>query len=94
MTPESRQIVGFMVRHAAFGFGLAAVFVTAVIWTDVGRLGTLIAASPEGWLAAALLFFFTGLSFSSVQTGIAIMQYGRADGGRRGGRPSGLKDDR
>jgi len=80
MTRDSRLIIVFAVKHTAFGFGLAAVFVTALVWADVAGLGTLFAAAPAGWLAAGMLVFFTGLTFASVQLGIAIMQLGREDG--------------
>ncbi len=79
MTRDGREILHFFIRHAAFGFGLSAVFVTALIWTDVGQLRTLFAASPVGWFAAGLLYFFTGLTFASVQMGMAVMQMGRRE---------------
>ena len=81
MTRNARLILGFVIKHTAFGFGLSAIFVTVLVWTDVAQLRTLFAASPVGWLAAFLLFFFTGLTFASVQLGIAIMQLGREQGG-------------
>jgi len=81
MTRDARLLVGFVIKHAAFGFGLSAVFVTALVWNDVAQLRTLFATSPVGWLAAFLLFFFTGLTFASVQLGMAIMQLGRKEDG-------------
>ena len=82
MTNDARQIIRFVIRHSAFGFGLSAVFVTALVWADVAQLRTLFAGSPVGWLAAFMLFFFTGLTFASVQLGMAIMQLAREDGGK------------
>jgi len=82
MTSDARQIIRFAIRHSVFGFCLSAVFVTALIWADVAQLRTLFAASPVGWLAALMLFFFTGLTFASVQLGIAIMQLGREERGQ------------
>ena len=67
----------FLARHAAIGFAIATFFVAALIVADVGRLGTLVVGSDVGALALALLTFFTGLTFGSVQMGIAIMLLGQ-----------------
>ena len=78
--------VRFMVLHGLVGFGLAAVFVAALLWADPGGVGRLI-LSQGGIPVIALLWFFTGLTFGSVQIGTAVMlQDGRGDaprGGRR-----------
>ena len=87
MTPRRIPIaVRFMVLHGLVGFGLAAIFMGALLWADPGGVGRLILR--EGGLpAVALLWFFTGLTFGSVQIGAAVMlQDGRGDaprGGRR-----------
>lgn len=73
------MLIRLLVRNALLGTAAAALFVTTVIWSDTAQLGTLIAASPVGWLAAAMLFFFTSLTFASVQMGIAIMAIGQDD---------------
>jgi hypothetical protein len=78
--------VRFMVLHGLVGFGLAALFVAAVLWSDPGGVGRLILR--EGGLPViGLLWFFIGLTFGSVQIGAAVMlQDGRGDaprGGRR-----------
>jgi hypothetical protein len=78
--------VRFMVLHGLVGFGLAALFVGAVLWSDPGGVGALI-LREGGVPVIALLWFFTGLTFGSVQIGAAVMlQDGRGDaprGGRR-----------
>lgn len=77
--------VRFMVLHGLVGFGLAAVFVAAVLWADPGGVGTLILAHG-GVPVIALLWFFTGLTFGSVQIGTAVMLLDRQDDAPRGGR--------
>lgn len=62
--------------HVAAGFGIATVFVLALLWTDPGGLaGLLLRAAGHPW-PLALLWFFTGLTFGAVQVGIAVMQKG------------------
>jgi hypothetical protein len=81
--------VRFMVRHGLVGFGLAAIFVAAVLWADPGGVGGLILR--EGGLPViALLWFFTGLTFGSVQIGTAVMLQDGRDGPPRGGRRARL----
>lgn len=74
--------VRFMVLHGLVGFGLAAIFVVALLWSDPGGAGRLI-LREGGVPVVALLWFFTGLTFGSVQIGAAVMLQDGAD--RRGG---------
>ncbi len=82
-------LVRFLLRHALIGFALAMVFVGALLAFDVARLGSLVWASPSGGLAVAALTFALGLTFGSVQMGVAVMLLGEDDdrptrgGGRR-----------
>jgi hypothetical protein len=77
--------VRFMVLHGLVGFGLAALFVGAVLWADPGGVGRLILR--EGGLPViGLLWFFTGLTFGSVQIGAAVMLQDGRDDAPRGGR--------
>lgn len=66
-------LVKFLVRHAAIGVGVAALFVGLLVAFDVARLGTLFATSADGMLALAVLTFALGLTFGSVQMGFAVM---------------------
>lgn len=81
-------LVKFLIRHAALGFGFACVFVGALIWFDVGRIGTILAQSDIQILATCLLVMMVGLTFSSVQMGYAVMTNpdllgGGGSGGKR-----------
>jgi hypothetical protein len=66
-------LVKFMLRHALIGYAVAIVFVGAILALDVGGLATLVRTSNFGLLAVALLTFFTGLTFASLQMGMAVM---------------------
>ena len=79
-------LVRFLIRHALIGIAVAFVFVGALLAFDVARLGTLVWASPSGGLAVAALTFALGLTFGSVQMGVAVMLLGEdADRPTRGG---------
>lgn len=67
------HLVRFMLRHALVGFAMAIAFVTLILALDLGGLATLASTSDLGVLAVALLTFFTGLTFASLQMGIAVM---------------------
>lgn len=66
-------LVRFLLRHAAIGFGLAAVFVGTLIHFDIGNIGTVLAQSGVQGIATGLLVMMVGLTFSSVQMGYAVM---------------------
>lgn len=77
--------VRFMLLHGLIGFGLSAVFVAALLWADPSGVGTLI-LRHGGLPVVAMLWFFTGLTFGSVQIGAAIMFQDGGDGPGSGGR--------
>lgn len=68
--------VRFLLRHALIGFGLAALFVGAVLWSDAFGLGHLLLQATGHPLPLLLLWFFTGLTLGSVQMGVAVMGLG------------------
>jgi hypothetical protein len=86
------QPLRFLARHAALGFGAAAIFVGGLLLTDPGNAGTLLLTAADHWWPAALLWGLTGSTFAGAQIGIAIMQQGapppRPPGGSRA--PAGL----
>ncbi|GGB56252.1 hypothetical protein GCM10011505_41470 [Tistrella bauzanensis] len=79
-------LVRFVLMHALVGFGLAFATVGALLWFDVSGLGTLMAASADGVLAAAVLIFFMGLTLGSVQVAFAVWFQAGEDQGTSGGR--------
>jgi hypothetical protein len=84
--------VRFMIRHALFGYAAALVFVTAFLLLDLGSLASLMRSSEFGLLAMALLFFFTGLTFASLQMGIAVMSLRPSRGDDGSGGEAGRND--
>ena len=66
-------LLRFLVRHIVVGFSAAALLVAALVFTDSAGFGTVIRQSEVGLLAACLVVYFLGLTFSSVQIGIALM---------------------
>lgn len=78
-------LVRFLLVHAAIGFGLAFIFVSALVVFDTGGLRTLMASSNVGLVAFLLLVFLNGLTFGSVQIGVAVMLLGEEDGNPDGG---------
>lgn len=80
------HLVHFLLRHAAIGFGVAFVFVAILLALDAHGLRTLMMRGADGWLAAAVLTFAMGLTFGSVQMGVAVMLLSTRDEGGRGRR--------
>ncbi len=78
-------LVRFLLWHALIGFAVALVFVAALLAFDVARLGTLVWASPSGAIALAALTFALGLTFGSVQMGVAVMLLGEDEDRPTGG---------
>lgn len=71
-TPKIRFYLG----HAGIGMALSAVFITAILWRDPLGLGGLLLRAPDYPWPLLLLWFFCGLTFGSVQLGVAIMFHG------------------
>lgn len=82
------KLVRLFILHGALGLGLGVAFTALLLWLDVAGLGRLVAASPQGWLAAAMLAWFSGITFGGAQIGIAVMRLGDDGGGGGGGRHS------
>jgi len=83
------MLVKFMLRHALIGGGAAIIFVAALLALDVGGLATLISTSSSGTLAVALLTFFTGLTFGSLQMAFAVMSLKDKEEAPSDDRPAG-----
>lgn len=63
----------FLARHAAIGFGIAALGVALLVWGDPAGLGRLLTSAREHPLPLLLLWFFGGLTFGGVQMAAGIM---------------------
>lgn len=63
----------FLARHAALGFGIAALGVALLVWGDPAGLGQLPAAAHEHPLPLLLLWLFGGLTFGGARMAAGIM---------------------
>ncbi|MEZ5995536.1 MAG: hypothetical protein R3C25_07250 [Hyphomonadaceae bacterium] len=85
-------LVRLLIVHTLIGFGLSALFVGGLVVFDAGGFATLI-AHQQAWPFAILLWFFAGLTFASVQMGMAVMSLidqGPGGGGKRQRTPRAL----
>lgn len=73
-SPIGTPLTRFLARHALIGFGIALLFAGMLLGLDVAGLRTLVTQSPVGLIATGALTFLLGLTFASVQMGIAVMQ--------------------
>lgn len=78
-------LVRLYVVNVLAGFALAGVFIGGLACFDVGGIGHM-AARQGAWPFLVVLWFFTGLTFASAQTGMAVMSLagdGEGGGGKR-----------
>lgn len=79
------QLIRLYIVQCTVGFALAGVLVVFLLAFDVGGLGRLVMGSPDGLLAALMLWIANGIVFAGVQFGIAVMNLADdANGPRRG----------
>lgn len=67
------HLVRFLLRHAVIGIAIAILFVGGLIAFDIARLGTLVVQSSAGPVAVIALTIALGITFGSVQMGMAVM---------------------
>ncbi len=80
------KLISLYIRNVFFGFGLSAVFVSALLYFNIANLWHLVSTSNMGWVAVVMLFMFHGLVFAGVQFAIVIMRMEKKDdptGGKR-----------
>ena len=80
------KLVRFLLVHATYGFLIALAAVGSLLFVDAFSIRSLIAGSPDGFLALFVLVFMMGLTFASVQMGAAVMLLGSDDDTPKGGR--------
>ena len=68
------KLVRLYIKQVFVGFGLSAIFVAALLYTNVGNLWHLVSTSDMGLIAVAMLFVFHGIVFAGVQFAIVIMR--------------------
>jgi hypothetical protein len=72
MSKSQFECFTFFVRQAVFGFCVALVIMLGILLTDFSHLGSLMAMTEHGWLAAVVLTVMLGSTFVSVQIGITL----------------------
>jgi len=72
----ANELIRYLAPHAAGGFAMAGLLVWGLMANDIAGLWTLVSYTNVGPMAVAVLTFFTGLTFASVQMGVAIMMLG------------------
>lgn len=89
---RANPLVRLFVLHTLAGFAISALLMALILGFDLGGLRRLFAGAP--WVVA-LLWFFSGLTFASVQMGIAVMslaqgeqRFGGGERGKRGDKPA------
>ncbi len=80
------KLIRLYIRQVLFGFGLSAIFVAALLYTNVGNLWHLVSTSPMGWIAVFMLFWANGVVFAGVQFAITVMRMEERDDGPSGGK--------
>ena len=80
------KLVSLYIKNVLFGFGLSALFVFGLLYTNVANLWHLVSTSDVGWIAVVMLLFFNGIVFAGVQFAITVMRMEKDDdpqGGKR-----------
>ncbi len=84
------KLIRLYIINVAIGFALALVFVSAVVWSDVGGLWHLVTGSEMGWLAFIMMVVFNGIVFAGVQFAYAVMSLAAPEDGPKGGKKQGV----
>lgn len=79
------KLVRLYLISAAVGFGLAVVFLAALLALDVSGLRHLVLESQMGWIAGLMVVVGAGTLFSGVQFAISIMSMADSDARPTGG---------
>lgn len=78
--------IKMLLRHAALGGVISAVFVGGLLAFNVVNLWHLVTHTSGGFLALVVLFVLCWITFGSVQIGIRIMMMANDDDDHSGGR--------
>lgn len=78
MTPEEarsdhRQMLRFLGLNAGFGFAIGLIIAVAIVWMDIGGLGTRIARARDPALVFFMLSVPMAFTFASAVLGSAVM---------------------
>ncbi|SHJ15708.1 hypothetical protein [Wenxinia saemankumensis] len=83
------RLARFCMIHYLVGFGVATLFVGALLLADMSGLRHLVTSTADGPLALAMLWFFNGIVFAGAQVGVALFLRAESDAeGPRGSAPA------
>lgn len=71
-----RHVIGFLLKHCGAGCLGGLVLGWLIVRFDVAGLGTMIATSPDKYLALGMLFFGLFITFGSIAMAVGIMSMG------------------
>ncbi len=79
--PETRQrsLIQFLLRSMCDGIAVGWALLLAILWSDLGGIGSMVRASSVGEMAVAMLAAVFAITFGSVGMGIAVFME-RGDG--------------
>lgn len=79
--PETRQrsLIQFLFRSMCDGIAVGWALLLAILWSDLGGIGSMVRASSVGEMAVAMLAAVFAITFGSVGMGIAVFME-RGDG--------------
>lgn len=70
---ELPHLLRFLAINASFGIVIGGVAATALLWWDIGGLGTLFANSRHPFIAGLLLYGGFAVTFGSAAMGTAVL---------------------
>jgi hypothetical protein len=73
------RLLRFLARHCATGVVAGLSLMLGLIWTDVGRIGSLMDNSEIGWIAMLMLSAGFAGTGGAVGMGVAVMALGGRD---------------
>lgn len=71
--PKLPKLFSFLAKHILLGTLIGWSFAGALVFFDVGGLGTLIFNSSQKWVAIALLAWFFPITFGSAAVATAVL---------------------
>ena len=74
---EDWRLVRFLARHCVNGIAAGWAVLLGFVWTDVGRIGTLLHSTESGWLGYLMLIVAFAGTGGAVGMGVAVMSLGQ-----------------
>jgi hypothetical protein len=72
-----QKLTRYLIRHLLTGVAVGWSLLLAIVWTDLGGIGSLVHGSDAGALALSMLAFAFAITFGSAAMGIAANRLNR-----------------